>query len=197
MEIKYTTQKETQDIKKELYNIYNNKCPLLQENLPLEKIVADHQHKLKTEACTNWNEGGKGLIRGAISFDANAIEGKITNAWSRYGMNKYDISLPDFLRNLADYLECPPAKQCDMSYAYYTETPKRRKVKISDYKRVCKYYFVLYPNRRSLPKKPVYENEEWLELLNSTLLHIQKLKDHKEERKRIRLENAKSNKETK
>jgi len=187
--IKYTTQKETQEVKKKLYELSNNICPLLQESIPIEKIVADHQHKLKKEDCTNWDNGGKGLIRGSISFDANSIEGQIANAWSRYGMNKYNITLPDFLRNLANYLENPPAKQHEMLYAYYTETPKRKKVKISDYKRVCKYYFILNPRKRKLPKKLTYESPEWLEQVKLTNDYIQKLEDEKLERKRIRLEN--------
>lgn len=184
--IVYTNQKETQDIKRILHEENNGMCPLLGIELPLDKAVADHQHKLKAEPCTQWQDGGKGLIRGAIEFRANAIEGKITNAWARYGMDKDGFDLPTYLRNLADYLECPPASKLDECYAYYQETPKRKKVKISEYKRVAKYFLELHPRKRTVIKKPVYVTEEWEALVQLTNEHIQKLKDEKEERKRAR-----------
>ncbi len=186
--ITYTNQKETQEIKKQLYILSGGICPLLNETIPLDKTVADHQHKLKAESCSNWGLGGKGLIRGAIEFRANAVEGKIVNAWSRYGMDKEGYDLPTYLRNLANYLENPPAKQLDECYAYYNEKPKRTKVKISEYKRVCKYYLELHPRKRTIPKKLTYVTEEWEQLVVLTNNHMQKLKDEKEERKRIRLE---------
>lgn len=188
-DITYTNQKETQEIKKKLYMLNSGVCPLLNETIPLDKTVADHQHKLKSEACSKWGTGGKGLIRGAIEFRANAVEGKITNAWKRYGMDKDGYDLPTFLRNLADYLEEPPATKLDECYAYYSEKPKRTKVKISEYKRVAKYYLELYPRKRTIIKKPVYVTEDWKALVKLTNEHIQKLKDEKIERKRIRLEN--------
>lgn len=173
----YTNQKETQEIKKKLYDIYNGRCPLLGVDIPLEKTVADHQHKLKAQACTTWHEGGKGLIRGAIEFRANALEGKITNNWSRLGLEQAGFDLPTYLRNLADYLENPPATSLDECYAYYSEKPKRIKVKISDYKRVAKYYLELHPKKRTVIKKPVYVTEEWETLVALTEGHIQGIKD--------------------
>lgn len=193
--IVYTNQKETQDIKRILHESSNGICPLLGTEIPLDKSVADHQHKLKAESCTNWEDGGKGLIRGAIEFRANAVEGKIVNAWSRYGLGKEGYDLPTYLRNLADYLESPPAKELDECYAYYSEKPKRTKVKISEYKRVAKYYLELHPRKRTVCKKPVYVTDEWEALVQLTNEHIQKLKDEKEERKRLReTKNANNNK---
>jgi len=164
-EIIYTNQKETQLIKKELYDKQNGICPLLNIKIPLEKSVADHQHKLKKENCSNWENGGKGLIRGCISFDANAIEGKITNVWKRYNMQRYGISLPNFLRNLADYLEEPPAKKLNYNYVYYTEKPKRIKVKKSEQNKINKYYLELYPRRKKIPKF-TYLNDEVQRILD-------------------------------
>jgi len=187
--VTYTNQKETQEIKKELYIINDGVCPLLNEKVPLDKMVADHQHKLKKESCTDWSEGGKGLIRGAIEFRANAVEGKIVNAWSRYGLEKEGYDLPTYLRNLANYLETPPATDLDECYAYYSEKPKRTKVKISEYKRVAKYYLELHPRKKVIIKKPTYVNESWEALVKLTNDYIQKLSNEKIERKRIRLEN--------
>ncbi len=175
----FTNQKETQLIKKELYQISKGICPLLGQYVEVDKMVADHQHKLKKEKCSNWDNGGKGLIRGAIEFRANAVEGKIVNAWSRYGLDKEGFDLPTYLRNLADYLENPPAKQLTECYAYYSEKPKRIKVKISEYKRVSKYYLELHPRKRTIIKKPIYVTPEWEELVQLTNAHIQQLKDLK------------------
>ena len=183
--IVYTNQKETQVIKRKLYDIHNGVCPLLDCSVPIDKMVADHQHKLKGEPCSDWSTGGKGLIRGAISFDANAIEGKIVNAWSRYGMNKYDISVSDFLRNLADYLEEPPAKKLDECYAYYSEKPKRTKVKISEHKRVMKYYLFLNTRKRKLPKKLTYVTDDWLEQVQKTNKLIEDMNDDKDLKKMV------------
>jgi len=177
--ITYTNQKETQEIKKELYRRSNGICPLLGEYVEVDKMVADHQHKLKKEPCSTWEQGGKGLIRGAIEFRANAVEGKIVNAWSRYGLEKEGYDLPTYLRNLADYLENPPATELSECYAYYSEKPKRIKVKISEYKRVAKYYLELHPRKRTIIKKPVYVTDDWEALIQLTNDHIQQLKDLK------------------
>jgi hypothetical protein len=186
--VTYTNQKETQDIKQNLFLASKGICPLLGKRFAIDKMVADHQHKLKAEPCTTWEEGGKGLIRGTIEFRANALEGKIVNNWSRLGLAK-DYDLPTYLRNLADYLENPPAAKLSECYAYYSEKPKRIKVKISEYKRVAKYYLELHPRKRTIIKKPVYVTDKWLALLQLTNDHIDKINFEKAERKRIRLEN--------
>ena len=185
-EIIYTNQKETQAIKKRLYEAAGGICPLLKREIPLDKMVADHQHKLKKEDCSDWNNGGKGLIRGCIEFRANSIEGKIVNAWTRYGLEKEDITLPEFLRNLASYLEEPPAKQLDKCYAYYTETPKRIKTKKSDNNRIKKYYLYMFP-RKSKPYVPnTYVTEEYNKLLSDVNSLDNLIKTDKEERKKFK-----------
>lgn len=80
-------------------------CPILHQRIPIEDMVVDHCHKKKSEVA---GVDGKGLVRGVIERSANVIEGKLTNAYTRYGLRKYNVSLPNFLRNLADYLEDPP-----------------------------------------------------------------------------------------
>ena len=185
----YTNQKETQEIKRILHTSQANICPILKVQVPIEKMVADHQHKKKAEDCTTWDDGGKGLIRGAISFDANALEGRFINYWTRLGMDKYGISPSAFLRNLADYLEEPPASKLDECYVYYSEKPKRKKVSISEYNRVKKYYLELHPRKKVIIKKPIYITDDWNDLVQLTNDHIQKLAEEKEERKRIKLEN--------
>lgn len=46
-------------------------------------------------------------VRGVISQPANTLEGYITKYFLKYCANYTDLSLPDVLRNLADYLEAP------------------------------------------------------------------------------------------
>ena len=80
-------------------------CPILNQKIPHKDAVVDHKHRNKS---TPVGKDGAGMIRGVIQRSANVIEGKLTNAYVRYGLHKFDITLPQFLRNLADYLELPP-----------------------------------------------------------------------------------------
>ena len=143
--------------------IKNNKiCPLLEIEVPFEKIVGDHIHKLKSEKVSEQ----KGTIRNAIEFRANAMEGKITNNWKRYfgsDSSKHPISLSKFLRNLADYLEKGAYKDEEENY-YIHPSEKRKDPKIGkrEFNKISKYYSIKYPNRKPLeyPK-----SKKWTKLL--------------------------------
>lgn len=65
------------------------RCPIYKRKL--KDSVVDHCHKT-------------GMIRGIIDRQANAWGGKIENSWRRHGKGS-SVSLPDALRNLADFLE--------------------------------------------------------------------------------------------
>lgn len=97
--------KDLRDLRKELWLRQGRKCPVLNKCIPLEHAVVDHKHKTKAQEV---GDEGAGLIRGVLHKQANVIEGKIANAWKRYGMHKFGVSIPEFLRNLADYLEQEP-----------------------------------------------------------------------------------------
>lgn len=58
------------------------------------QAVTDHNHKTQ-------------YVRGVISRQANAVLGKIENLWTRYLSYWYNGTLPEFLRQCADYLERP------------------------------------------------------------------------------------------
>jgi len=118
-------------IRQELYDAQSGVCPILKQNFPIESFVVDHQHRLNKSQKIG--EDGAGLIRGAIQRHANALEGKIVNNWRRNGMDKFDISLPDFLRNLADYLERP-----NTDIVHPTELPGQPKIKKSNYNKLLK-----------------------------------------------------------
>jgi hypothetical protein len=110
-------------------------------------MVVDHQHKLKSELP---DETGKGLIRDAIEFRTNCVEGKITNAFKRYGLDKL-IDLPSFLRNLADYLECN-RQHDEVKYIHPREEPKPPKLMKSSYNKLVK---LIQKDGKRVPKYSV------------------------------------------
>jgi len=123
-------------------------CPILKQVIEFEDSVFDHKHKRKDEPI---GENGKGLLRGVLHFQSNSWEGKVTNAFKRYGLHKFGISLPDALRNLAKYIESPPMPPI---YIHPDEKEKAKKLGKRDYNLICKYYFVIYPRRKKLPEYP-------------------------------------------
>ncbi len=132
------SQKDILILKNYLHSKQNNICPLLNVNISLKDMALDHKHKLKALEASSDNGG---LVRGAIEFRANALEGKIVNGWARlFGsdISKHPISLPNFLRNLANYLENPP---CPQVYIHPNEkTDKRIKASKKDYNKIVKYW---------------------------------------------------------
>ncbi len=137
-------QMMTKDIKilKEKIWLQNNKrCPLLEIEVELDKMVLDHAHKLKTEEA----DINKGTIRNALEFRANAMEGKITNNWKRYfgaDETKHPITLSNYLRNLADYLEQDSyCETLDDEHTYFihpSEKPKTQYIKKTCYNKLIK-----------------------------------------------------------
>lgn len=139
------TQVSAKELRLTLHLAQNEICPLLGIWIPPEDTALDHKHKRKSDPC---GPNGDGLVRGVISFRANALEGKITNAWKRqfgFDETKHPISLPNFLRNLADYLENPPVEQI---YIHPTEKLKRPKVNKNQFNLVKRYWKEMYPKRK-------------------------------------------------
>lgn len=153
--MKEIIQLKQNDLKllKEKWHIEQNFiCPILKKEIPLEKLVIDHLHKLKSEEP---GVDGKGCARGAIEFRSNALEGKITNNFKRLGLDK-EIDLPSFLRNLADYLENNHLND-DVLYIHPTEVSRDPKVSKKNYNKLKKLYagkakFPEYPNSGKLTK---------------------------------------------
>lgn len=193
--ITYTNQKETQDIKKVLYELNDGICPITKQYYKLEDMVADHQHKLVKEDCSNWDNGGRGLIRDCLSREGNSLEGKITNLWDSYMKPLHDkITLKEVLLNIIKHIDNPKANRLDECYAYYSEKPKRIKVGKAEYNKVSKYYLELHPKKRVVIKRPVYVTDEWANLVKLTNEYIEDLKIakiRKQELRRINRENKK------
>gem|GEM_PF-2030085 len=141
----------------------NKICPVLKKKIKIKEAVMDHKHKLKKEIA---GKDGKGLCRGIVHNGVNVIEGKIQNAFLRYGLRDL-ITVPELLRNLADYLDNPPMEQI---YIHPSEKVKIKKkiLGIMLQKRVLKYWGAIYPKRQlpKLPKKTgkkqtIKINKEW------------------------------------
>lgn len=133
-------QKDIKSLKEKLWLKNGKKCPLLGIEVDLDKMALDHIHKLKSEDP----DEQKGTVRNAIEFRANAMEGKIVNNWKRYfgaDESKHPISLPDFLRNLADYLEKGAYSDEEGNYYVHpTEVPKDPKVSKRNYNKLKKEF---------------------------------------------------------
>ena len=151
-------QKNIKELKTVLWEVNKRICPLLGIEVELDKTALDHIHKLVAEEPSEQ----KGTIRNTIEFRANAMEGKISNNWKRYfgaDETKHPISLPDFLRNLANYLENGAHEDKDGNYYIHpSEVPKEPKLKKQSYNKLKKIYegrakFPEYPKSQKMTKK--------------------------------------------
>lgn len=135
-------QSELYDWKKLQHENQGNFCPLLGVEVPLDQMVVDHKHRTKAEKL---GENGCGLIRGVIQFQANVLEGKISNGFKRYGLHKLGVSLPTFLHNLADYLDAGTT-----NLIHPSEKIKPLKIQKACYKSLCK----IIGNSEKVPEYP-------------------------------------------
>lgn len=138
--------KDIKILKEKLWLENDKKCPLLDKEVPLEKMVLDHIHKRKDEPASEQ----KGTIRESLEFRCNSFAGKIENSYKRYGLDK-DIDLPTLLRNTADYLE--KGAYCDSEGNYYIhpkEKPEEKKLSKRVFNKIKKLYSEEYPNRKEL-----------------------------------------------
>lgn len=126
---------DVKDLRDKWHKEQGEICPILGIKVSSEKVSLDHLHKLKSEEA---GIDGKGCCRGAIEFRANAIEGKISNAYKRLGLDKL-IELPALLRNLADYLEHNHL-QDETIYIHPTEKVPEKKLSKKNYNKLAKLY---------------------------------------------------------
>ena len=134
-------------LRKKQWQEQSHCCSVLNKEIFFEDSVLDHLHKLKKEIP---GPGGKGLVRGVLDYRVNGFEGYITKKYKRQGLTKL-IPLPELLRNLADYLEQPT---CQQIFIYPSEKVMAPFLKISEYKRIVKYYNVMFPRRKKIPPYP-------------------------------------------
>jgi hypothetical protein len=117
-------------------------CPILKKEFPVESMVVDHLHKKHAKLLKLPNSG---QIRGVIHRQANSFEGKIANVLIRLGLHKFNISLPDLLRNTANYLEREP-----YPYLHPSEKPKAKELSKNSFNLLKKLVLLNYPNRKPL-----------------------------------------------
>lgn len=159
--LKQLKGKDIKPLKEVLWLKNGRRCPLLNKEIPLEKMALDHIHGLVSLPASEQ----RGTIRNAIEFRANALEGKITNNWKRYfgaDESKHPISLPDYLRNLANYLEAGAYSDNGVFFIHPTEKQKELIVSKRNYNKLKKLYvsfpcskakFPDYPKSKKLTKK--------------------------------------------
>jgi len=178
-----TKQKDIKPLAIKMWQECNEKCPILRQKVPLDTLHVDHKHKRKSDEPNIDNR--LGFIRSHLFAGCNTFIGKIENAYSRFGLND-KIDLPTLLRNCADFLEEDPMTSKNINALHYTEVPKRKKVSLSEYNKVKKYYLEMFPRKRTIIKKPIYVNQEWLELVEKTDNYIQELKIKQQEIKWVK-----------
>jgi len=148
-------QKDIKVLKEKIWLDNNKKCPVLNKEIPLEKMTLDHAHKKNDEEY----DIDKGVIRTALDWRSNAILGKLENSIKRTGLIYEDgFDLPSFLRNAADYFE--KGAYVDDNGCYYihpNECPKPKKLSKRNYNKVKRLYekeeFI--PKRKNQKKKPM------------------------------------------
>lgn len=189
MEFKYKEMKQSdiEPLRKKLWLKNDKKCPVLDQPVDFDKTHLDHLHKAKNDEYSF----EKGPVRETLDGNVNMFFGKLENAYLMNGLHK-KIDLITLLERGIEYLKSGAyVDEEGYCHIHPKEVTKRCKVKISEYKRVAKYYLELNPTRRKVIKKPVYVTEEWTALVEQTNNHIQILKDLKEERRLQRLKRLK------
>jgi len=154
VKLKQLKQSELKSLRMKLFNDQNGICPILNIKMDFTESVIDHKHKTKKEII---GDNGKGLVRGCIHRCANTIEGKITNSYRRYGIEKMGISLPEFLRNMANYIENEPYKENNHYLIHPTEAPKRKILTKTSYNALKKVYDgkAKFPEYKTRDDKPI------------------------------------------
>ena len=149
-------QKEIKILKEKLWLQNGKKCPVLDKEVPLNKMALDHAHKRKDDEYAF----NKGVIREALDFRTNAVLGKLENALKRTALSYADdFDLPTFLRNAADYFERGAYVDEDGNYYVHpNEVHKDPKLTKQSYNRLKKVYdkkakFPEYPKSQKLSKK--------------------------------------------
>lgn len=175
-------QSDIEPLRRKIWEENDKCCPVLGTPVDFNKTHLDHIHKANNEPYA----ANKGTIRTTLDGNVNMFFGKLENAFLMNGLHK-KTTLIEILKKGIEYLEANPYQDSNGNYYIHpSEVTKRSKVKISEYKRVAKYYLELHPRKRTVIKKPVYVTDEWETLVQLTNEHIQKLKDAKEERKKVR-----------
>jgi len=153
MEFIEMKQKDIKPLKEKLWLRNNKKCPVLDKEIPLDKMALDHIHKAKNEEYSI----NKGVIRESLYWKCNSVLGKLENSLKRVGLtNEEGFDIGTFLRNAADYFDRGAYIDEDGNcYVHPNEVKKEPKVSKRQYNKCKKLYekedFV--PKRKNHKKK--------------------------------------------
>jgi len=146
-------QKDIKPLKEKIWLANGKKCPVLDIEIPLEKMALDHAHKRNDEPYSPT----KGVIREALDFRVNVVLGQLENALKRTGLvNDKDFDIGSFLRNAADYFERGAYINENGNYLIHpNEVPRPKKLSKKNYNRCKKLYNkeVFIPKRKNQKKK--------------------------------------------
>jgi hypothetical protein len=134
---------EIKKTKEKLLSEQGGICLVSKMKISGPEAVLDHKHKLFKDQPLG--EDNAGYCRGVLHFAINAWEGKIFNSYRRLGLHKMELTMPQMLRNLADYLEREPTE-----YIHPREVPKEPKIGKREFSKLSKVYLEKYPNRKPL-----------------------------------------------
>jgi hypothetical protein len=146
---------DIKELREQLHLAQDGICPIMKHYFELDAVVLDHIHKQKRADEPGVN--GAGLVRGCINRFANIILGKIENSWKRTQLCNQDyITLPQVLRNMADYLE-----RENLNYIHPKEKIPEKKLMKSSYNSLIKLMKLsgykkkipAYPTRKKLSKE--------------------------------------------
>jgi len=146
--------KDIRPLKEKIWIMNRKKCPVLNKEVPLNKMALDHAHKRNDEEYSE----NKGVIREALDFRVNAVLGKLENSLKRTGLSYADdFDIGEFLRNAADYFDRGAYIDEDGYYFIHpSETKKEPKLSKRNYNRLKKLYNMedFVPKRKNQKKKP-------------------------------------------
>lgn len=157
-------QKDIKPLREKIWNNNNQKCPVLNKYVPIDKMVLDHAHKCNNEEYSEF----KGTIRTSLEFRVNAVLGKLENSIKRTGLDKDpDFDIVTFLHNAAEYFEKGAYKdENNQMYIHPTEVHKPKTLSKRNYNKLKKIYnkkakFPEYPKSKKLTKKLAELFEEY------------------------------------
>ena len=136
-------ESKLKDLRKTLLEMQGGVDAITKLPLKYEDSVVDHKHRLNKNQTLGEESGG--LIRQILDFRVNSFEGKVVNAYHRYGLSKVGPPLPTLLRQLADYLESPTT-----NIIHPSEKPKPLVIGKRQFNKLNKLYHAKYPRRKLL-----------------------------------------------
>ena len=161
--------KTIKPLREAFLNKQNNRCTICDKQV--KDPTLDHMHIKKVR--------GTGFIRAVCCSQCNTFIARSENNASRHGIRTHE--LPDVLRRMAQHLEE------QKMIIHPTEVPKRQKVGVREWNKVKKYYLGAFPTRRSIPKKPTYVTEGWIQIkeaVDDYVLAQQRIKEENKKKKR-------------